>query len=388
VGKITNAVDLIKADNQYLGVASNSALSMGDIDFSIDCWFYFDDSTATYRDLIIKDTDNVPSLREYGLYITPTGGNLVPTFYVISAASAAKVLQSGTVIAGVWNYLAAGHDSVNDLVWLRINGGTVVTSAWVNGVRAAAAPFEIGGRSVDSSFWTGGQCEVGVWKRRLSTTDLDLRWAGGAGNTVLVSGGAYDSAMQLAYLGDSLTWGVPTDINNSLSYPEIATDRLLANHRWYNLGVPGRTTANVLANISEATSVYNASITKNVAVVMAGVNDMAGDVTPAVAYANLQSIWSTLRAQGWKVVVCTITPDANYMDAAHIAAYPARRASLNTLIKSDATKYDALADIAANSTIGDDGDELNTTYYWDKVHMYLAGYSIVADIVKTAVLTL
>lgn len=51
------------------------------------------------------------------------------------------------------------------------------------------------------------------------------------------------------------------------------------------------------------------------------------------------------------------------------------------------TFADALADVAADTRIGDAGDELNTTYYHltDRVHLNNAGYAVVAPIVKAAI---
>ena len=47
-----------------------------------------------------------------------------------------------------------------------------------------------------------------------------------------------------------------------------------------------------------------------------------------------------------------------------------------------------IADVAADTRIGDDGDEDDATYYVDGVHLNDTGYGIVAQIVADAINTL
>jgi lysophospholipase L1-like esterase len=54
----------------------------------------------------------------------------------------------------------------------------------------------------------------------------------------------------------------------------------------------------------------------------------------------------------------------------------------------DSCGADAVVDIAANTTIGDSGDQNNTTYYnADTVHLKTAGYAIVAQAVADVINT-
>jgi lysophospholipase L1-like esterase len=56
---------------------------------------------------------------------------------------------------------------------------------------------------------------------------------------------------------------------------------------------------------------------------------------------------------------------------------------LNTLIKSDATLYDSLIDLGADSRLQ---DATNVTYYnADKVHLTDTGYGVVAALVAAQV---
>lgn len=58
------------------------------------------------------------------------------------------------------------------------------------------------------------------------------------------------------------------------------------------------------------------------------------------------------------------------------------RTTYNGLIRSNAAGMGyKVCDFAANSTIGDAGDENNTTYYSDQIHPTAAGHVILQQII-------
>lgn len=98
---------------------------------------------------------------------------------------------------------------------------------------------------------------------------------------------------------------------------------------------------------------------------------------------------SRMRRQGWTVVVLTVLPRS---DASTPAGFEAARQVVNADLRVSARlgqQFDVLVDVAADTRIGDAGDELDTTYYnADKVHMIGAGYALISTAVKDAVDTL
>lgn len=132
---------------------------------------------------------------------------------------------------------------------------------------------------------------------------------------------------------------------------------------------------------------YSPSRTKNIIVAWEILNDvLIGGASAAGAYNSLVSYCEAVRSAGFKVVVVTALP----ANGATYPSFAATRATINTNIRTNwATFADALADIGGDSTIGDDGDELNTTNYQaDGVHLKAPGGTIVAGYVKDAILTL
>lgn len=111
-----------------------------------------------------------------------------------------------------------------------------------------------------------------------------------------------------------------------------------------------------------------------------GTNDIAAPLgTGAEIYALLAAYCAARRLAGWDaLIVGTILPRSN---AGLPEGFEARRQEFNTLLRADHSFADALMDVAADSRIGDAGDELDTDYYnADRVHLVTGGSAVVAGI--------
>lgn len=119
-----------------------------------------------------------------------------------------------------------------------------------------------------------------------------------------------------------------------------------------------------------------------VLVVLCGTNDLANLEAPATVIAGLWSYCDARRAEGWKVIVCTLLDRADTAVAGFQATYNARRATINAAINADwASHADVLADYAANANLGAVGASANTTYFQaDKVHLTSTGQGLLRTI--------
>jgi lysophospholipase L1-like esterase len=184
--------------------------------------------------------------------------------------------------------------------------------------------------------------------------------------------------------GDSLTAGF--GVGAGLDYVSQLQNR--AGGRWasfVNLGVSAQTLSDMLADaVSDVDAKLDGSKSRNLVVCWGGTNDMFFGASGATAYGRLVSYCTGRRAAGFKVVVLTALPRN---DAGVPADFATQRATFNTSIRSNwATFADALADIAADSRIGDDGDYADATYYnADQVHLTAARYALVAVLVRPGV---
>ncbi|MDN7120315.1 hypothetical protein INN71_02800 [Nocardioides sp. ChNu-153] len=154
----------------------------------------------------------------------------------------------------------------------------------------------------------------------------------------------------------------------------------------FNAAVGGQDLNNMIGRGAAYVDVhYDADAADNILVAWAGTNQMGS--TLEVVQSLYQQYVAARRAAGWKVVVGTMLPRSN---AGTPADYETKRQAFNTWLRSNwMTFADALADLAADSRIGDAGDETNLTYYRpDLVHINNTGAMVVAQYVRGALATL
>lgn len=123
------------------------------------------------------------------------------------------------------------------------------------------------------------------------------------------------------------------------------------------------------------------STKKNVITVLIGANDLQS-LSAASFVADLKTYCQTLQGMGWKVVLLTVTPAGPPF---RTLAFNSIRDDANTLIRADPSFYDALADVAANPTIGVDSAYMNTSLYPDGLHAGGPTHTIIATIVSDAI---
>lgn len=114
-----------------------------------------------------------------------------------------------------------------------------------------------------------------------------------------------------------------------------------------------------------------------------GRNDGASWGTPAAYAAAIASHVANVKAGGYdRVVLCTLLPST-------VAGFNAWRNSVNAIITGSgwaaANGVDAIADFAAEATMGPDAAASNTTYYPDGTHPSTAGYALLAPVWAAAV---
>lgn len=153
-----------------------------------------------------------------------------------------------------------------------------------------------------------------------------------------------------------------------------------------NFGVSGQTTPQMLADFStQVAPLYNANRSKNIYVMWEATNHhyVNPSVTASQAFDSILTLCQTAQAVGFDVVIPNVLPRSNSGTPSDFETW---RSSFNSLLASNEATYGyKLADVAGNTTIGDAGDETNTTYYSDLVHLTDAGNNIVAPIIATEI---
>jgi lysophospholipase L1-like esterase len=206
-----------------------------------------------------------------------------------------------------------------------------------------------------------------------------------------------DSAPNIVFLGNSMTEGTGSTDNATKSYPARTLARLGAPYVGTNAGIAGQSTVDIISGIA-AQGIANMHLrARNTVCIWEGTNDLGGWVIGSYSYSSIDEVYEHLATLGamcraWprtKVVALTVLPRTTPFTAPQATAFETYRGQLNTLIRAGWSGWaDALVDVAADSRIGDSGDQSDATYYADTCHMTDAGYDLVASLVAPAILAL
>ena len=194
----------------------------------------------------------------------------------------------------------------------------------------------------------------------------------------------------LIFTGDSLTYG--DHVQRTETYP-AQTIALLAPARYdaVNLGMNADRIASL--NMRADTTIdplYAASRSKNIVVLWGGGNDLAVDASADETFARLVTFGQARRRVGFTVVVLTLLPRTGLLGGMSKEEFETRRQGLNASMRQNLAMFaDALADVAAAPTFSAVSITANREYFaTDETHLIAKGYSIIAPIVKTTILTL
>lgn len=192
---------------------------------------------------------------------------------------------------------------------------------------------------------------------------------------------AQELPMNLVFLGDSLTEGVPHFGGETETYP-FQVSQHFPGSTYVKLGYRGQTTDFLKAHLDSFITTLYKPEDQNVVVLWAGTNDCAGGLPGCsnVVYNNLVSMARMIRAAGWRVVVVTLIARGNYFSSSTSQIdFPASQAEVNSLLR-DSGEFEAVAD--PSGILSNPSDP---TYYWDACHLNPTGYRVVADSVVGAI---
>ena len=188
IGGSGTAADFELSESDYLSRASEAALQMGDIDFSICGWmnmesgfnsmmmvakFDVDGSTREYL-VGFNYNDHAPNNRFFAC-LSSDGSN--GTVTILDATT------FGAPSTATWYFLAFTYDAAANQMGLSINDGTVDTASHTGGAAATAAEFRLGALDAGGPYYLmdGLLQYVGIWKRKLSSAEITELYNGGAG---------------------------------------------------------------------------------------------------------------------------------------------------------------------------------------------------------------
>lgn len=380
------AANFVPASTHYLSSADNALLDLGTGDFAMIFTLY---PGSTGVDTRIwshyADANNYAEFRQFSYdafgFEVVIGG--VQKIFV-------RTQSSLPLFSGLWGtfMVLVDRDSAANTRLIFNNSdntstGTVVVSTDDISI---AGSLNIGRSGAANQYWNG-RCGPIILSKGYLPSAPEQFWLAnnGSGRTLTEVSAGMDQVKALVVCeGDSITWGY--GISPGSKYPQqlqtaLGTSYLVLNSAANSKHIDSSGTNDAVDEADRIDGCYDAARPANILVVWLGTNDINTGDSGSTAYTQLVSYCQARQAAGWQVVVCTMLPRG--------AGNETARTTFNTSIRTDwATFADALADIAADTTIGDLGDESNATYYSDSVHLTAAGATIAMGYVETAVRSL
>ena len=172
-GKIANAASFIAGNEEALVVAEGPELSMGNIDFTIAFWVWFDALAAA--GLVGKwGTGSL----EYLAYFD--GTNI--RFYVSNDGSnTVNVLNSQAIAINTWYFVVAWHDANANTINLSVNNNTPATAAHSAGVYDGSSALFLALNEEGVIYLSGRLDSLSIWKRLLTASERTQLYNSGSG---------------------------------------------------------------------------------------------------------------------------------------------------------------------------------------------------------------
>lgn len=206
----------------------------------------------------------------------------------------------------------------------------------------------------------------------------------------------------LAYFVPKPTIGLVVFDGNSMTDGQFSTfpgdvERALGPFwKAQNFGVSGQSTIEMLDDAERQIDTLPSPTRYKILVVWEGSNDLYHGAPVDASYARLVEYCKGRKEAGYTVMVLSLLPRTLEKHA----WYEHDRSELNALLREDfpeavtdylyrGTQYaDYFLDVAADSRIGNFGDETDTRFYYDQVHMTQRGYAIIAKHVTSSINTI
>jgi lysophospholipase L1-like esterase len=176
---------------------------------------------------------------------------------------------------------------------------------------------------------------------------------------------------RVVFMGNSITEGWA---------PHFPT--LFPGKPYVGRGISGQTTPQMLVRFRQDV----VALAPKAVVILAGTNDIAGNTGPStleMIQDNLASMAEIARANGIRVVLCSVLPAFDYPWKPGLEPAP-KIMALNAWMKDYAARHDAVY-VDFHSAMQDERHGMKAEYTYDGVHASEAGYRMMARLVERAI---
>jgi lysophospholipase L1-like esterase len=275
---------------------------------------------------------------------------------------------------GNWHILASEYDGAN--ISLDLDGNQVA----IYNV-GSSSPIQLSqlflGDFASAAFWPGQIGFAALYSVAHSPAQVASNTA--SIRSVMASRGVTIPAMSqfLAFEGDSIT-DPATGVAAASKYYYLAQSGISPFPQGGNDAVSGSSIATVTSRSATIDSWLSGIAGAKVLMLFVGANDQGDGASTFVANVKAYCLARKAASPGLKIVLATLLPQTT-------SGFNTFRDAVNTAIHADSSFYDALADFAANATMGCDACAANTTYFLDGEHPSPAGHAILGPIAQAAI---
>lgn len=296
-----------------------------------------------------------------------------------------KTSNTGRNLIECWqpNTQIPNSDIPNSKCVIAVRMSATNVTAWINGRQRgqSAGPLtagsSTGGRIL--KFTTGGTawptpCNLHDWcKYGRALTDNEVA---DVSDLLMRSNGIGATRGQVFCIGDSITAGMASDLNNDL-WPNMNV--FPSDLEMYNCSTSGATIDDLSTQFATRVQpVIDMTLPLRCAVILAGANNQGSD-TGATIWTKLQTLITTARNAGInKVILGSITPRTDG------GGNETNRNAANALIEAASSSIaNRVMKTGTHPRIGTTA-QVGTTWYWDQVHPNAFGKAVIASLAKDA----
>ena len=306
-------------------------------------------------------------------------------FLLGSSGLTSNIYQDGTtgklgIYDGAFKASTATPPTSRACILVVMDSGA--TTIYVNGVastttllaNASSSGFTLLGSAASAYPAQGAYSEVAWWNRALNSTEAAQMYAYSQTLGVLSA-----AAYTVVWDGDSISYGLYAALNQG-----PVQQSLFQNARVYNVAEASKTLATLTTDAPTWVDPLKSGAGKDYLVIFAGTNDiyLAGK-TGAQTYTQLVTYCTARRSAGWnKIIVVTMLPRGGTTMETYRQDY---NSAIRAGFAAGTLPCDAVADVGSDPTIGQAGQQANTTYFFDAIHPTKAGDTIVASYTSPAV---
>jgi hypothetical protein len=179
-GIVGNAADFESGNSEYLSVADNASLSVGDIDFTWALWIKLESKIGGGYMIFSKTASS--STIEYELRCD--GDAIISMEKSADGSTEQRATWGSALGTGTWYFVIGYHDAGSNELGISINNGTMVTASVVAGVYDGTAALRFGYPGFHATnYYDGLIDQVGFWKRLLTADEITSLYNGGSGRS-------------------------------------------------------------------------------------------------------------------------------------------------------------------------------------------------------------